>query len=422
MRIVHLGTHDIVGGAARALHRLHLALRAEGADSRLLVRTRSSSDPATSTPVLSRAPIARAKRWLRRQRMERQARAIAAVRPADQDGFHGDRGLLGAELAAELRDADVVHLHWTQGYLDLPELLPVLARLKPVVWTLHDLHGLTGGCHYPKGCEQWLRGCERCPQFTLRPDSPLAGEIWTRMNRTVAAVPPDRLHMVTASRWMAGLVEASPRFRERPVACIPYGLDTTIFTPRDRRFSRELLDLPVGAKIILFVSDTTRNPRKGLDVLARAAALLKDGHPDLLLVSLGQGQAREIAGLNLPHRHLGAVSDDRWLSLAYSAADVFVIPSLEEAYGQTMLESLACGTVAVGSDTGGIPDLIKPGENGLLFAPGDHAALARALDSLLTDPAGASDMGRRGRTLVEEKHSPSAYADAHLALYRSAVQ
>ncbi len=422
MRIVHLGTHDIVGGAARAMNRLHLALRCAGVDSRLLVRNRSSADPATSTPVLPRAPLARAKRWLKRRRMDRENHAIATARPPDQDGFHGHHGLMGVELIEQLADADVVHVHWIQGYADLPDLLPALARIKPVVWTLHDLHGLTGGCHYSRGCEQWRHGCKRCPQFTFRPDSPLAGKIWTRMNRTVAAIPPGRLHMVTASQWMAGLVAASPRFHGRPVTCIPYGLDTSVFMPRDRGFSRELLGLPADAKVVLFVSDATGNPRKGLDVLARAATLLKESHPDLLLVSLGQGQARESAAQGLPCRHLGAVSDDRWLSLAYAAADVFVIPSLEEAYGQTMLESLACGTVAVGSDTGGIPDLIKPGENGWLFAPGDHAALASALDALLRDPRRALEMGRQGRKLVEERHSLAAYAGAHFALYRSVAQ
>lgn len=369
--------------------------------------------------MLSPSFIGRIERRLRRANLNASARAIAAARPRDQDGFHADHGLFGNELVRQAMDADVVHLHWINDFIELPTFLPAVARLKPVVWTHHDLHGITGGCHYPKGCQNWKTGCVQCPQLTLAPTSSLAATIWSRQNATIASCPPNSLHLIAASRWVEDCLRAAPRFASRPSVRIPYGLDTQVFRPRDKSFSRDLLDLPRGARAVLFVSDATRNPRKGLDVLARAIAEIKDRVPNLLLVSVGQASGPIIDGVNVAHRHLGAFDDDRWLSLAYSAADVFVIPSLEEAYGQTMLESLACGTPVVGSHVGGIPDLISPDVNGLLVPPGTPKALGEALVQLLSDEILANRLGQAGREHIERHHSLSAYAEAHQALYQS---
>ena len=81
---------------------------------------------------------------------------------------------------------------------------------------------------------------------------------------------------------------------------------------------------------------------------------------------------------------------------------VFVIPSIEEAFGQTALESLACGRPVVGSDVGGIPDMVRDGETGLLVEPGNAVALAKALDRLLQDQDMRAQLGSNGRELVIE--------------------
>lgn len=200
LRVVHFSSHDVVGGAARATYRLHRALLAKDVQSRLVVCRKSSSDSSVSTPVLSPSFIGRIERRLRRANLNASARAIAAARPRDQDGFHADHGLFGNELVRQAMDADVVHLHWINDFIELPTFLPAVARLKPVVWTHHDLHGITGGCHYPKGCQNWKTGCVQCPQLTLAPTSSLAATIWSRQNATIASCPPNSLHLIAARR------------------------------------------------------------------------------------------------------------------------------------------------------------------------------------------------------------------------------
>src|SRR6185369_3871237 len=110
---------------------------------------------------------------------------------------------------------------------------------------------------------------------------------------------------------------------------------------------------------VLFAAESVANVRKGFSHLAQAVATVR-GVEKMLLVSVGGGKCELPAGLQ--HLPLGKIGNDRMLSTIYSAADVFVIPSLQESFGQTVIESLACGTPVVGFAAGGIPDMVRPGQ------------------------------------------------------------
>src|SRR5947199_3893035 len=140
------------------------------------------------------------------------------------------------------------------------------------------------------------------------------------------------------------------------VTVIPNGLDVRDFAPRDRLFSRDFFDLPPQAKIVLFAADTAATVRKGFACLAEALKGMS-GVDDLLLVSVGGGEPK-IDGV--PHRHLGRIKDDRVLSLAYSAADVYAIASLQESFGQTVTEAMACGPPAAAFASGALADMVRP--------------------------------------------------------------
>ncbi|MCS3697422.1 glycosyltransferase involved in cell wall biosynthesis [Salinibacter ruber] len=116
------------------------------------------------------------------------------------------------------------------------------------------------------------------------------------------------------------------------------------------------------------------------------------------------------------------MDDDRRLSVLYSMADVFVIPSLQEAFGQTPLEAMACGTPVVGFKTGGIPDMVKPGETGWLAETGDVRSLRNALETALESDAERKRMGRRCREIVEEEYTLDRQAQQYEELYNSILE
>ena len=141
---------------------------------------------------------------------------------------------------------------------------------------------------------------------------------------------------------------------------IPHGVDTEVFCPRDRGFAREVLGVPQKARVVLFVGEPVHRHLKGFALLAQALNEWGD-LANLFLISVGSGTPP--VEVQIPSLHLGRIDNARLLSMVYSAADVFVMPSAQEAFGLTALEATACGTPVVGFAVGGLLDIIRPGIN-----------------------------------------------------------
>jgi len=246
----------------------------------------------------------------------------------------------------------------------------------------------------------------------------LSHQIWLRKRQALSHLRDDGLQLVGTSRWIAGEARRSSLMGRFPVTVIPNGLDVRDFAPRDRLFSRDFFDLPRQAKIVLFAADTAATLRKGFGYVAEALKGMA-GVDDLLLVSVGGGEPK-IDGVR--HRHLGRIKDDRVLSLAYSAADVYAIASLQESFGQTVTEAMACGTPVAAFASGGIVDTVRPGVTGELAPTGDVPALRQAVKNLLNDPARRAMMAGNCRRVVVEEYSLEVQAKAYLALYQSVVE
>jgi glycosyltransferase involved in cell wall biosynthesis len=116
-------------------------------------------------------------------------------------------------------------------------------------------------------------------------------------------------------------------------------------------------------------------------------------------------------------RSLGFLDDPARQALVYSAADMFVLPSLEDNLPQTGLESLACGTPVIGFEAGGIPELIEDGRTGLLAATGDGRALARCIDLLADNPALGRRMACEARSFAVRNYDDWLHAQRHIGLY-----
>jgi glycosyltransferase involved in cell wall biosynthesis len=190
-------------------------------------------------------------------------------------------------------------------------------------------------------------------------------------------------------------------------------VDTDELAPRDRSAARSTLGVPAEGKVILFAAHSVANKRKGFDLLAQALAGLAD-LGDVFLISLGRGLP---PATGVPTRHLGYVGDERLLSLVYSAADVFVLPSRQDNLPATGLEALACGTPVVGFAVGGVPDLVRPEETGVLVDQVDAAALGSGLRDLLTNGDRLIRLRRRCREVALDEFSLERQARDYRELY-----
>jgi glycosyltransferase involved in cell wall biosynthesis len=210
----------------------------------------------------------------------------------------------------------------------------------------------------------------------------------------------------------------SALFSRFPIAVIPYGLDVNdCFVPRDQEPIRDLLGIPRNARVVLFLAETTNNPRKGFDLLIDAIGRSANAVSDLFLVSLGS--SKPSIDIPRPWLHLGSLDNDRFLSMVYSAADLYVICSVQDNLPNTVLEAMACGVPVVGTDVGGIPDMVRTGINGLTVPGGDAQALAHAICELLNDRNLSRKMGAIGRQIAVDEYSLELQATRYAELYRT---
>lgn len=272
-----------------------------------------------------------------------------------------------------LEHTDVINLHWVNDLLSIGSVEAMLALQKPVVWTLHDMNAFTGGCHYSNGCEKYKTNCQACPQLHDDRDDYPAKILQKKMRAW-----GDRIVVVTPSQWLAKEARKSRIFCNSRVEVIPNALDTTLFSPRDPMESRKQLGLPLDQRLLLFTCQSHTERRKGFAELLESARRLKDTPEDFHVVTLGHAHD-DLSELELPYTSLGHISDQQKMAQIYSAADVTVLPSLEDNLPNVILESAACGTPIVAFDSGGIRDAVVDGVSGFAVTAGDSVALSEAI-------------------------------------------
>ena len=419
MRILHLSATDVAGGAARATYRLHTGLKRLGHDSRMLVGKRWSEDETVEGLIPAKDLVSRIKRKLRRKKIEADFAKYLPTRPAGLEPFSDDRTEHGDSILRQLNKllpADVINLHWVAGFLDHESFFTHVPKNVPLVWRLADMAPCTGGCHYDEGCGKFENRCGACPQLGSNDDDDLSRQVWQRKYDSLRR--HGKVNLVATSNWIAQQSRRSSLLRDFPVSVIPNGLDTSDFAPRDRRFARDTLGVPQDARVVLFAAESLAVKRKGFGLLLDALAGLQN-EPNLLLLSVGS--TKTAIQSPVPQLNLGRINIDRYLSLAYSAADVFVIPSVQESFGQTVSESLACGTPVIGFATGGMLDMVRPGETGQLVPVGDVQALREAIRSMLAIPNVRERYSARCREIAVNEYSIEAQASSYVRLYQSLV-
>ena len=313
----------------------------------------------------------------------------------------------------------ILHLHWLGDFVDYETLLESVPASVPIVWTLHDMYPFTGGCHYSNDCRRFDSACGQCPYLEKPAPHDSSYQILRRKKQLLAG---RKLHVVGNSNWTTAQARSSALF-ENAQSCqtIHYALDTSCFYPVEKSTAKKALGLAPDAVTVSFGADEACIERKGARQLAKALAILKSGGKDVTCLVFGNGAWR-VAEEVQPSFALEKTRNDSLLRLVYSASDAFILPSLQEAFGQTALEAMACGTPVIGSDVGGIPDMVRHQQTGLLVPPGDADAIAAAMSELLGDRAAVTRFGSNCRKAVEEHFTLQRQASEYLTLYQEALQ
>ncbi|WKE65812.1 glycosyltransferase family 4 protein [Gallaecimonas kandeliae] len=269
-------------------------------------------------------------------------------------------------------------------------------------WDL--LHCHDGKAVYWAFIEHLLR---RTPYvITRRVDNPLSAGALTRNAYQKAAA------VVCLSRAIEAVVKSTVPQAQTcriPDSCSDFTADPATVSDIRSRYPGKVLIGQVGRLL----------HHKGYQVSIEAARQLQATHPDWQFLFLGEGPEKETLeaqAQDLPNvAFLGHQSDiGNWLA----ALDLLIFPSLTEGMGSTILEAMQQKVPVIGSNAGGIPDIIEDGENGILVPPGDAKALAIAMEALLGDQAQCQRLVSHARKTLA-RFSPQAIKQAYLDLYKT---
>lgn len=310
---------------------------------------------------------------------------------------------------------DLIHFHNLHGYyLDLSFVRFIENSGVPVIWTLHDAWPITGRCAYFFECDRWTIGCGECPYLSSYPKTYLDSSalMWKRKKEHF-----DRdwnLIIVCPSQWLADKVRESYLNRYQ-IKIIPNCVNIEIFKPKDKISIRKKLGIPIKKKIILYVANDLRDVRKGFFYFLQALKFIK--LKNWMVITIGEKiHFDEIVRMKVDIKQIGYVSDQNFISEAYSAVDIFCISSLEENFPITVLESLASGIPVVGFQVGGIPEQV-PEECGILVPPRNTKALGKALMNLLQDDELRENMSNNCRARCIAHYTIKKFRERYIKLY-----
>lgn len=312
---------------------------------------------------------------------------------------------------------DLYHFHSISAAAS-PIFLRWIGKRKPTVWTFHECAPFTGGCIYPSitNCEAYKSRCSHCTQLDMWPFltpfdfTGFAQDYKRKLARDNIFIP------VVPSRWLAQEVVKSGMCNLEPIV-IPNCVDTNSFMPMDKSEARLSLNLPQDRFIILIGAAFINNKRKGIQYALEAISKL-DKQP--FVVAVG-GQSDDLLKQDIPIRCAGYIQDKTELARYYSAADVFVFPTLADNHPLAIIESMACGTPVIGFRTGGVPEIVDHDINGWLVEQKDVIGLIGALNKMMSDTVLVRSWGQSALNKVKACYTPELFLNRHIDLYERLI-
>lgn len=418
MKVTLINTSDAGGGAPVASMRLLKALTSENIDANFLAGQKQTSETRVQAVENN---------WWRRLKarfnfLYERLPFLFFYEKDKSVRFAFSTANAGASIASHqlVKDADILHLHWTNsGFLSIQDLKELMQLGKPVVWTLHDMWSFTGGCHYAGTCDHFTRQCGNC-FFLRKPDQEdISHDGWLHKENLYSAAR--QLHFVTCSQWLASVARQSSLIKAFPIQAIPNPIDIEVYSPQDKACARAKWNISPDAKIILFGAANIGDRRKGISYLVEGLQQLRQNYDlpvPVEIVIFGKNKHFKTSQLPFPVHELNMIRSQQDLTELYSLADVFVMPSIEDNLPNTVMESMACGTPVVAFNTGGLPEMIDHQQNGYLAKFKSASDLAHGIQKMLFSDQ-AAEIAFQARKKVLHNYNHQHIARQYIQVYQS---
>lgn len=335
---------------------------------------------------------------------------------------HGVHSLVypfGKRIMEHLRyvDADIVHCHVIHNYFLSLYDFKKMAQQKMMVWSLHDPWAFTGHCVHPKDCKGWLNGCQTCTHLDwyFPIDEDTAHAQWKKKQQIFSQIDID---LVVASKFMMNYVHMSPIMSHINRAhLIPFGIDTKVFGETiGKAEARNKHSIPQDDIVIFFRADSSEF--KGLNYTQEMLKLLQ-GEKRITILTVGE--------TNLPFGRTpdqysvvekGWIIEDKVMAELYSASDIFLMPSIAEAFGLMAVEAMMSGLPVIVFDGTALPDVTFAPDCGVVVESKNIEHYASAVCHLVENEQERIFRGQMGRRLALDNYNVETYFERMDSLYK----
>lgn len=386
---LQVGDNDLIGNKFNG-HDLHKNLRKRNVESTHLVWNKESNDKDTYLIAADQ---------IHRQVIRQYSEAIQQT--YNLDNVHNP--LMYEIMYNKLfLDADVVHLHLMHNGLWDLSLLPLMSKLKPVVWTVHDMWIATGD-----------------PRAESRPD--YFFPFFYAKNQSLnwelkkEAISNSNITFIVASKYMERALSEHTVLKDKRVVHIPFGLDFEVFYPRANKEAKDELGLDSSETLVLLRGDG--DARKGLHYVDHVMRTLGKRYNIHFLIV---GNDEIVIPRGVKATRYGWVKDDEKMAKLYSVADIFLMPSTREYFGMMAIEAMACGTLPIVLDGTSLAETVDAPAHGV-SVPQDIEEYTKTVEYFIKNKSERRSRAKSGVIYVREKHDMQRYLDSLDKLYQEVM-
>jgi glycosyltransferase involved in cell wall biosynthesis len=378
MKNLQIGDNDLIGSKFNG-HDLHLYLRDFGVESNHLVHNKQSNDEDT---YVYRTP-------------------------------YDTKDIIKSSLFLE---ADIVHLQLINNTPFDINYLPIISRLKPLVWTMHDPWGVSGHCIHHFNCERWQVACGDCPHLDIpyvieKDDTALIFELKKQ------AIENSSLSIIVASKWMENKVKQSPIYKGKKIYHIPFGINQELFKPEDITLAKNKIGVDKNSFTLMFRSANIAY--KGLDILKYALSKIKSDKK-ITLITVGEKNLLEEFEGKFKIIEYGWIDDDNLMANLYQACDLFLMPSHQEAFGMMAIEAMSCSKMVLAIDGTALPYIINAPECGISTKT-DAKSYTLELQRLIDNKNEIVERGKKSLEFALKNYSHKIYVQKIIDAYREII-
>lgn len=403
MKVVHISTTDS-GGAYRAAARISQSMAVYGAESEVLIRTKIYDDtPGVEIFTnLFQKLYSKAKNGI--NLLMSKGEVISDY--------------IGTDITKHplVKEADAVVLHWVNSFVSYGIVERLQELHKPIIWVMHDMWLFTGGCHVDQYCGGYEHQCGNCPLIKSGKQNDISRKNFLRKMKMF---DKSRIVLSGPSSWIVNQAAKSKITGSQRIVRIPNPIDIEVYRPiSNTKELRDKYGISQEKKVILYGAvNATADKNKGYLFLVEA--LKKIDRNKYVLVVFGNRDEDSSIEKIIDTVFMGYIKDEQTLIELYNLADVFVAPSHQENYPNSVVEASACGTPVTAFQIGGIPDIVIHKESGYLAPYGNTEELAAGIQLC----AGQKEkMGMAAREKITKTNSYEIIGEKYTELIRSMME